>query len=192
MNATKTEIMFPARGRLPSEGVINPGTKTHALLEGGNRSEAYCWKLLQKTALSAIIILAASFYGGNSRADVITVDLRYDYDTSGFFKLNQSHMDALRAAVDALICKLQDKLAEIPLPPSSADSWTASFLDPGSDTGNTISLPNLQVPANTIIVYVGARSLPGSSERGYANHSFSYFYGGSTADLTWAASVERR
>lgn len=61
---------------------------------------------------------------------------------------------------------ITDSLAAIT--PSAGNSWIATFPDPakaplpGEQLPPTFSMPNLGVPANTLIVFVGARPLVGS------------------------------
>jgi autotransporter-associated beta strand protein len=119
----------------------------------------------------------------------VTIQFDYSHDTSGFFN-DQSRKDVLQAAANDITGRLNDTLAAIPAPPSSADSWNAIFPDPS--TGNQVSITNLQVPANTLIIYVGGRSLSGSSEAGQANTGFSYQIGGTSADQAWGNAVTGR
>jgi hypothetical protein len=88
----------------------------------------------------------------------IAVDLRYDFDSAGFFAAPDRRA-LLQQAVTSLAATLTDHLAAIA--PAASNSWSAVFSNPS--TGQTQSVPNLLVPADTLILYVGGRDLPGST-----------------------------
>src|SRR5258708_2603393 len=79
----------------------------------------------------------------------VTVQLDYRFDLSGFFN-SQARRDLLQLAVNTLASRLNDSLSAIAS--SGVNSWSATFLDP--TTGQTLTLPNLVVPANTLVVFV--------------------------------------
>lgn len=101
---------------------------------------------------------------GSSRAAVesledrllLTFDIQFDYtyDSSGFFA-PQARKDILEQAAATYEARITDDLAAIT--PGGVDTWNADFNNPS--TGRRVSLANLNVPADTIIVYVGARNL---------------------------------
>ncbi len=97
-----------------------------------------------------------------SSSQALTIELRYDYDTQGFFNKAGSK-EALRAVADFYEEILTDSLAAIV--PSGLNTWTPNFTHPGTGANQTV--PGLVVPANTIILYVGGRDLGGST-RGFA------------------------
>lgn len=107
-------------------------------------------------AALGLLILAAP-----SRA--IEIELRYDYDTAGFFNAPGSR-EALRAAADYFESILHDSLA--PIDPASwpGNSWTARFSAPA--TGTTTTISNLVVPANTLVVFAGGRNLGTTAGQG--------------------------
>ncbi len=111
----------------------------------------------------------------------VTFQLDYTYDTAGFFNA-PGRRAVLQAAADALGSQLNDTLTEIPAA-SLGNSWSAQFPDP--QTGQRTAKGNLRVPANTLIVYVGARPL--INELGEAQSGFSW--GGSVA---WGNTVQGR
>jgi hypothetical protein len=94
----------------------------------------------------------------------LTIQIDYTYDTSNFFN-TQAKRDAIEAVAKFYGNLIQDNLLRIDATEYPGCSWTANPLHPA--TGATISIANLVVPANTIIVYVGARDL-GSSTAGLA------------------------
>ncbi len=108
-----------------------------------------------KTILPLILAFASS-------AQALTIEIRYDYDSQGFFNQAGSKA-ALRAVADFYERILTDSLD--PIVPSGSNTWTPNFNHPG--TGATQTVPGLVVPANTVILYVGGRDLGGST-RGIA------------------------
>ena len=91
----------------------------------------------------------------------ITIDLDYRFDTSGFFT-DPARQAILQLAANSLGSRLNDSLSAIV--PTVSNTWDAQFNAPGS--GAPTSLPNLTVPANTIVIFVGARVLPSGGELG--------------------------
>ncbi len=88
--------------------------------------------------------------------------VRIDYSLdSGFFS-SQSRKDLLQIAADTIVSRLNDDLLAISA--SGSNTWSAVFSNP--TTGASETRPNLQVAANEIIVYAGARNLPGNT-RGF-------------------------
>ncbi len=81
----------------------------------------------------------------------------YTYDTSGFFNPPERRQ-ILQAAADIVISKFADQLAAIT--PSGTNTWRARFFAP--NTGALVEVNNLNVAANELVIYVGARDLPGS------------------------------
>ena len=88
---------------------------------------------------------------------LLTIDILFDYtyDSDGFFNA-QSRRDVLEAAAADFENRITDDLTAIS--PSGSNTWNAVFNNP--TTNAQVTLPNLAVPADTIIVYVGARNLP--------------------------------
>jgi hypothetical protein len=88
--------------------------------------------------------------------DVPSVTFQFDYslDTNNFFN-TQAKKDLLVLAGQLITARLQDSLAAIT--PSGGNNWNAQTTNPA--TGNNISLGNIAVPADTIIVYAGGRNL---------------------------------
>lgn len=95
-----------------------------------------------------------------SQPSVGPLKIRFDYslDSSGFFA-NQSRRDLLQLAADTLITKFADNLTAIS--PGGVNQWTASFQHPAS--GQMTSVQNLNIAANEILIYVGARVLTGNT-----------------------------
>jgi len=108
--------------------------------------------------LAALVLLLAA--RNLARADVdsgIMIQFDFSHDTTGFFDSPDRRV-VLQLAADTLAARLGDDLAAIV--PNRRNTWSASFLDP--PTGNVATVTNLVVPTNTLIVFVGARELPGA------------------------------
>ncbi len=108
----------------------------------------------------------------------LTIQIDYTYDTSDFFN-TQAKRDAIEAVAKFYGNLIQDNLLRIDAAEYPGCSWTAIPRHPA--TGSTINIPNLVVPANTIIVYVGARDL-GVSTVGVAGPGG---WSGSSANAGW-------
>jgi len=85
----------------------------------------------------------------------ITIQIDYSYDTSGFFTNNPAAQAVMQQAANDLGNSLNANLAAIT--PSGGNTWSATFNNPS--TGNSISIANLNIAANTLVVYVGAGNL---------------------------------
>ena len=104
-------------------------------------------------------------------APAVAITFDYSQDTSGFFTQNPAAKTVLNEAAAILGSQLENSLSAInPLSAtnvSQGNTWVASFNNP-SKPGTIASVNNLVVPANTLIVYVGAAAL-GNSEDGLAS-----------------------
>lgn len=96
----------------------------------------------------------------SSYVHALTIQIDYTYDTSNFFN-TQAKRDAMQAVADFYGNMIQDNLLRIDAADFPGCSWAARPEHPA--TGVIIDINNLVVPANTIIVYVGARDLGGST-----------------------------
>jgi hypothetical protein len=85
----------------------------------------------------------------------------FSHDNSGFFN-DPTHLQALQTAANVLGSHLGDSLEAIA--PGGGNSWSATFADPA--TGNTASLSDLAVPADSLIIFAGARTLGAGSGDG--------------------------
>jgi hypothetical protein len=88
----------------------------------------------------------------------LTIQFDYTLDTAGFFN-DPARRAVLQQAADDLAVHLDAPLAAIV--PGGGSDWTETFLDPA--TGQTTTLTDPVVAANTIVVYVGGRDLPGAA-----------------------------
>jgi hypothetical protein len=112
---------------------------------------------------------------------VFNIQLNYSLDTSGFFADSERRATLEQAAAD-LEARITDDLAAIQ--PGGVNTWSISFDHPA--TGQQHTIQNPVIPANTIIVYVGARPF---SDR-IADGGAGGFQSRGTAD--WLDLVEGR
>lgn len=108
-----------------------------------------------------------------------SVRIRFDYslDTNNFFA-QPIRRQLLEAAADSLAERLGDQLAAIT--PAGKAQWLPGVFHPSVGTSNRLEgtlvdvTPNLQIASNEIVVFVGARDLPGDSKGvgGTGSHSF--------------------
>ncbi len=83
------------------------------------------------------------------------IELRYDYDTNGFFAANPQAKVAMRAAADFYESLIEGELLAID-PVQQGQNWNALTFNPGNPfSGEFLTIPNLVVPENTIIIFVG-------------------------------------
>jgi formylglycine-generating enzyme required for sulfatase activity len=105
------------------------------------------------------------------------LDIRFDYryDTRGFF--SGANIER-RQILEAAAATFEERISSTPpsITPSGINRWTLSFDNP--DTGTAVTLTNLHVPAGTMIVFVGARSI---SSDALAQAQFGYGYFGDSA-----------
>jgi len=112
----------------------------------------------------------------------LTFQFDYSHDTSGFFNdpAKRAVLEQVGRDVGSHITSALTAIA-----PSGGNTWTASFFDPS--TGGQTQVSNLTVPADTVVVYVGARKLTGAeaAQGGYGG----YGWGG---DPAWGTAVADR
>lgn len=84
----------------------------------------------------------------------LTVSVDYTFDLTGFFT-DPERRAVLQAAVDAAVDAYGDALD--PIVPGGGNSWAAVIDHPGN--GGVVEIPNPTVPADTLILYVGARNM---------------------------------
>lgn len=114
----------------------------------------------------------------------MTVQFLFDFslDRSGFFN-DPARRSALVQAGHMLADRFDDALTAIT--PSGGNRWTPSVLDPV--TGGQVNIGRTSIPANTIVVYAGARSLPGVTLAIGATGGFS-----ATGTQAWFNTIKGR
>jgi hypothetical protein len=110
----------------------------------------------------------------------INIVYDYTYDTGNFFTAERRVV--MEAAARLFEDAFSDSLAAIT--PSGSNSWSASFTNP--TTGSSVSLTNPTIPANQIRIYLGARTLTGSTV-GFASTGYSW-----SGTLAWGNAVQYR
>lgn len=87
---------------------------------------------------------------------LLAVDLVFNYslDTSDFFA-DQSRRDALERAAAVFESRLGDELTAISA--AGSNTWTAVLSHP--ETGNQHTITDLEIPANTLIIFAGSRDI---------------------------------
>jgi len=90
----------------------------------------------------------------------ITIDFNYDMDINGFFGTDSQPTPARTALefVGNAFQPFQDKLS--PIVPGGMNSWSAFF--PHPNEGFQACACNISIPEDTVVIYVGARDLPGT------------------------------
>lgn len=107
---------------------------------------------------STFAFLAASSAVVSSSQAGLIFQFDYTYDTGGFF--TASRKQVLEAAATYLESRIEDNLAAIPAA-SSPQTWKPTFNNP--TTGVQLQLTGVSIPAQTMVVYVGARNIGGST-----------------------------
>lgn len=114
----------------------------------------------QRIAHLAVLVISL---GVAAQTQAVVVNINYSYD-GGFFT-NPSVNPNAAAARSAMeyaarpYDRLLDNLTGIT--PGGINSWQAKLNNPSTDA--SLSIANLSVPANTLTVFVGGRSMAGSS-----------------------------
>ncbi len=107
--------------------------------------------------ISACLALAVALA---APARALNIQFDYTHDTFGFFTANPTARTVLESAAAVFNSRLDDTLAAIT--PTGSNRWTARPFSP-ADPSTRLALADLVVPADTVIVFVGGGSLPGST-----------------------------
>ncbi|MFO0852484.1 MAG: VCBS repeat-containing protein [Gemmataceae bacterium] len=81
----------------------------------------------------------------------------YRFDDTGFFTDHPDRIAVLNQAAADVASRFTDELTAIPYPTTPGDFWKARFRRP-SGAGQDEEVLNLLVPANAMVVFVGARN----------------------------------
>jgi hypothetical protein len=127
-------------------------------------------------------VLAALFAWTTPSAPALNIVFDYSYDTGNFFGgtniWRRAYLDRVAEDVEARIG--ETKLRAIIPNVSSNLTWELDFSNPSVGGNTTVIVANRSIPANTIIIYVGARFYS-TSGNGYEDISFGET-GGAFAD----------
>ena len=118
------------------------------------------------------------------RRTLLSVSIQFDYslDSAGFFT-DAGRRGALEAAANSITSRLADSLSGIA--PSGTNTWLLAGYHP--ETGEVYQVDNAVVPTDRIIVYVGARDLPGTTLAVSGPNGWS-----ANGDSTWYDTVHKR
>ena len=108
----------------------------------------------RKATPLAALVAAVAAIAAVPAANAIEIQFNYDFDT-GFFTNNPVRRDLLESAASVYERRLTDSLSAITS--GNGNLFTAQPRRP--DTGNTVNIPGLDIPADTIVVYAGSRQL---------------------------------
>ncbi len=111
-------------------------------------------KHYQYKQLAGMVLIATS-----TTANAFIINLDYTYDTNSFFSTNANAANLMSTAASFFESRITDDLLAINS--GSEGSMTATFSHTG--TGAPHSIDDFSVAANTITVFVGARSLGGGT-----------------------------
>ncbi len=115
-------------------------------------------RLRRRFALS-LLLAATVTLGLSPTSQGFEIVFDYSYDTSNFFGTSGSvQRTALESAASYIEAIIADDLNAIT--PGGSNTWSANFFDPSS--GSFVSETDLTIPADSILVYVGARNLGGA------------------------------
>jgi hypothetical protein len=146
-------------------------------LSAGRAVKLFCSSLMRYLA-SICLCLVSILVWRPQAAEAVTIELDYSYDGSGFFN-DPQRKATLEAAAAAWEQVLQGvTLPEIPLG-TGINTWTLSFNRPDQaatfEQEKNTAVVNKPVPANTIVIYVGARPDVYGGFLGYAEFEYSAF-----------------
>jgi len=109
--------------------------------------------MVARWAVLALLLVVA-------QSSAMTIELDYTYDTTGFFTDNPAARNTLEAVAQVFSQNISDTLSA--LIPQGANSWELRFTRP--DTGvNDLWVDNPTIAADTLVVYVGARNIGGTT-----------------------------
>ena len=163
----------PGEERETDRGVVEPAC--FSLLTGCVDERNPLGTMVMRPILPTLLAIQAS--------PALIIEIDYSYDTNQFFDTVEKR-EAMQAVADFFGGLIQDRLLAID-PAEFGFSWDARFTHPS--TGEVVTLPDLVVPADTLIVYVGSRELGGNT-RGLAGPNF----WGATGNQAWFDHIRGR
>jgi hypothetical protein len=91
----------------------------------------------------------------------ISIQFDYSYDAAGFFSGANAYRRAiLQSAADAVMAQVGGHLTAIQPNPAAGDVWLAGAFNPGA-SGQMLTLSNLTIPADTLLVFAGSEVMNG-------------------------------
>ena len=110
----------------------------------------------------------------------------YSYDSNGFFTGANASRQTYLETVGRYVAGFIRNTPLAAITPDSNNSWAPVIFDP-NDINNTISVGNISVPANTIIVYAGSSTFASATTVAYGGPA-----GGSVPDgssMDWISTL---
>jgi autotransporter-associated beta strand protein len=111
-----------------------------------------------KTIFRAVMAVGINGAALAGTAAGVEFQFNCDYDTTGFFGVKTQARATLEAAGRFYSGLLGDHLEALSSP-NLQNTWSAVLINPS--TGDQVSVQDLFVPADTLVVFVGARNLGG-------------------------------
>jgi hypothetical protein len=136
--------------------------------------------------LSFIILVGITLH---ARAN-LTLDIDYSLDTNGFFNPGTANGQAARATLARAAQWHTDRYMDSwsAIVPGGGNTWTARFTHPSSGQAE-FTISNMTIPANTMKVFAGARSLtPEYGKSGPGGYTASSAFG----DTAFTNAVQYR
>lgn len=120
----------------------------------------------------AVLLIGMGIPGLPMSAQALTIEIRYDFDSQGFFDQPGSRA-ALREVCDFFESVIGDRLARIDSSEwPRGNTWDATIKHPG--TGSSRSLGNIVVPEGVFLLYAGGRGLGSAAQGGPGGYGVSY------------------
>ena len=113
------------------------------------------------------LLVLMCLLGSVGQASAIDIVFDYSLDTNNFFdsQVKRDVMDEAAAIFEIFTDDLDAIVPGTVYNPGTvdefSDTWDATFTHPG--TGSPYAVTDLMIPSDTILVYVGGRSLPGTT-----------------------------
>jgi hypothetical protein len=122
----------------------------------------------------------------------ITISLDYSFDTANynFFNPDTPTGQAARAALARAASVYEDRFLDTlsPISPGSGNTWVTDLTNPGNGQEH-LAISNLNIPTNTIKIFVGGRPLGGAIGLGGPG---GYTVTPAAGNTTWVPTVEFR
>ena len=115
-------------------------------------------KLHRKLLVPSLLLSLSTAF--SSIVSAVNIRIDYRYDTNNFFDTPEKR-GAMEAVANFYSELLTNNLLRIDPAEFRSASWTARITNP--QTGSITTIDNLIVPEDEIIVFVGSRSLPGTT-----------------------------
>jgi len=144
----------PFGKRQNSAALQDAGATPFAQTSGGTRCDRGCRVWRKFLVKARFVLFAILIFSQPSVWSQVQIQFDYRFDSSGFFDAPERRA-VLNAAANEFSSRLTDSLS--PIISSGSNTWNALVIRP--DTGTMELLADIMVPANTVTIFVGGRSL---------------------------------